>query len=228
MKDDLYFIPILLDALSGPDRAARIRRAFDIIVAQGSEPRYKRGYAQFLGFMNAVDAFRRRDEARQRIPMSGSESDMHAMCDDQDEIWDLLELLADLPELEGMMDTIKAELMVTPPPPLAIELVLVKDGEPLRRCEMSGAVPVAVLPGILPGVYRLSSAAGRVIWEAELCETDLLLACAFPSRPLKAAAATDDVSETPSRDVPLLGGTLLVRVFPGRDTGRLEIRLCTP
>jgi len=54
MSDDLYFIPILTRAFDGSDRLAELAAAFDRIVELGRERRYKRGYAQFLRWVDEV------------------------------------------------------------------------------------------------------------------------------------------------------------------------------
>jgi hypothetical protein len=54
MNNDLYFIPILSDALTEPDRDRALERAFLVIERQREVPGHERGYAQFVRFMDAV------------------------------------------------------------------------------------------------------------------------------------------------------------------------------
>ena len=54
MISDLYFIPILRDALAKQDREPALIRGFQAIECQGRIPCCKRGYAQFLRFMDVV------------------------------------------------------------------------------------------------------------------------------------------------------------------------------
>lgn len=54
MHEDLYFFTEINRALHEVDTVSVLREAFDRIRAQGKEPRYQRGYQQFLQFMAAV------------------------------------------------------------------------------------------------------------------------------------------------------------------------------
>ena len=54
MIDDLYFLPILAQALGAPRGRPALRRAFVQIETMGTGPRYRRGYRQYLAFMKAV------------------------------------------------------------------------------------------------------------------------------------------------------------------------------
>lgn len=51
MNDDLYFIPILAKALEQSDVATALQTGFAEIEKVGAQPRYQRGYQQFLRFM---------------------------------------------------------------------------------------------------------------------------------------------------------------------------------
>jgi len=54
MSDDLFFIPMIARALQETDPRAAMIDAFERIHAMGGEPRYQRGYQQFIALMNTV------------------------------------------------------------------------------------------------------------------------------------------------------------------------------
>ena len=54
MHDDLYFIPILARALSGVEKEEVLEDTFRTIRQLGTEARYRRGWDQFMLFMNVV------------------------------------------------------------------------------------------------------------------------------------------------------------------------------
>ena len=60
MRDDLYFVAILAQALQGREVGRAVRRAIRRIEAMGSDDRYRRGYRQFLQFMAWADSARHR------------------------------------------------------------------------------------------------------------------------------------------------------------------------
>ena len=69
MHDDLFFIAMIDTALDQPDRLAALRKAFERIRRMGREPRYRRGYRQFLHWMQTAACARHDLEAsRASIP----------------------------------------------------------------------------------------------------------------------------------------------------------------
>ena len=51
MNDDLYFIPIIIEAFKQPDRSNAIKKAFERIEQLGKHERYNQGWKQFCLFM---------------------------------------------------------------------------------------------------------------------------------------------------------------------------------
>lgn len=58
MREDLYFLPIIARALKQAGARAALRGAFEHILLLGRQPHYRRGYGQFLHWMNTVRASR--------------------------------------------------------------------------------------------------------------------------------------------------------------------------
>ena len=54
MNEDLYFVPMIAEALGRPDPAGALARAFERIRALGCDERRRNGYQQFLRFMDSV------------------------------------------------------------------------------------------------------------------------------------------------------------------------------
>lgn len=52
MNDDLYFIPIIIEAFKQPDRSSALKKAFERIEQLGKHDRYSQGWRQFCLFMN--------------------------------------------------------------------------------------------------------------------------------------------------------------------------------
>ena len=67
MNDDLFFIPILEQALHQEDTPSALRDAFDRIRALGQEPRYQRGYRQFARFMQEAGTADPREAAERLL-----------------------------------------------------------------------------------------------------------------------------------------------------------------
>jgi hypothetical protein len=54
MHDDLFFVPLIDAALDQPDRQAALQAAFGQIRRMGQQRRYRRGYRQFLHWMQTA------------------------------------------------------------------------------------------------------------------------------------------------------------------------------
>ena len=65
MRDEIFFIPIIAQALQQPDPGQAMREAFGRIRTMGKESRYSQGYKQFLRFMDSVDNSQLMDEPEQ-------------------------------------------------------------------------------------------------------------------------------------------------------------------
>ena len=79
------------------------------------------------------------------------------------------------------------------------------------------------MSGLVPGAYTLRMAIGRILWEGSLGRQDLEWAAAHPGRPLDLAADTGDELVEPTREYSLLRGELVMKVFPGLETGTMTI-----
>ncbi len=112
--------------------------------------------------------------------------------------------------------------------PASIELVLERDDAPVARCSFEQPSGTRTMGGISPGQYRLKADTGLVLWEGSLTQQEVVWAKAFPDLDLPMAADTGDSRRRPTQEIDLLDGTLHVRVYPGLETGTLEITLDSP
>jgi len=229
MTDDLYFIRLLFAALtSEPGVVGRLRTTFRQIIEFGKEPRFHRGYAQFLVFMATVEAYHRRNTIESgdypSQVIDGPDS-----CDTPEfgSVSDLMGVMAELPEFDELQEALNEELEEASKEEALVRLLLSRDnGFPVAIDLGFGESGKIEVPHLLPGRYDLSLATGMVIWEHELTKHDLLWAYALPDEPLRLAADTGDLPERPSRRIELLDGEILLAVFPGRECGRMEVQLC--
>jgi hypothetical protein len=73
------------------------------------------------------------------------------------------------------------------------------------------------------GNYTFQLNSGRILWMDELTEKDLFLLKAFPDIDLKLAATTEDLKPIPSKQIRLLDGEIVIRIFPGFESGCIEV-----
>jgi len=162
VTDDMFFIPIIAEALKTKNRRAALEAAIERIQEQGKQPRYRKGLAQFERFMLEV-----REHGR-------------------------------------------------------ITLKVERNGRQVGTIHMDSHGETVRLGGIEPGRYAIYLSTGRLLWEADIGETDILWSKAFPGRALELAADTPGTQRPPSRREPLSGGLTLL-VFPGVETGEIGI-----
>ncbi len=218
MTNDLYFIPLLMEALERENVVEGLRRAFRTIVVRGKDKQFRKGYEQFKVFMDAVFAAHRSwDRIEERGFITGGGLDETTM---------LLEELAACPELAAVWDSVRQDLELKPDAEPRVEFLLRQSDGAVQRLRLSHDRRKGEMTGVVPGAYEILLASGQVLWESELTKEDLLSVYAHREEPLRLAADTGGVSEQPTRRTVLLDGEVVVTVFAGQTTGRLEIEWC--
>jgi hypothetical protein len=108
-----------------------------------------------------------------------------------------------------------------------LHLVLSRDRAMVLNVPLHPSGMVYPVTDIGPGHYELSLDTGRMLWEQHLSEGQLLRRKAFPKEPLHLAASTDNKAHVsaPSVSIRVLGGCASLSVYPGPQTGRLELRI---
>jgi hypothetical protein len=222
MSDSLFFIPILGSALQQPEPVPALKRAFAEIERMGREPAYRTGWDQFRQFMDAaVHAQLRRASLEQELRFLMVTLAAGCFEGDANAHRAALKLIRSRPEWAAEYDQLRTELEPTEHRP-AVELQLMRDSQPVGSLTIERLPGSAIVGNLRPGAYSLALATGRVIWEGQLGEEDLIWRGVFGDRPIPFAADTgDDAAAT--RVVQLLDGALTLRVFPGPEEGVLEI-----
>jgi hypothetical protein len=109
------------------------------------------------------------------------------------------------------------------------EIDIIRNSEIHATIQLDPTEPVQRIGGILPGKYTFRLGSGRLLWEVELKEKDLILKLADPGQNLKLAADTgEDRRHSPTRKMAALDGELVFRVFAGIESGWIEIETRIP
>lgn len=119
----------------------------------------------------------------------------------------------------GIEDWLESTALQAPIP----SMVLKRDGEFVARLQVDEKRTAATVSGLTPGSYSIRLESGWVLWKGELSKADLIWRHAFPEEPLPLAAETEPASAKASREFGLLEGELLIKVTPGRSSGRMDI-----
>ena len=226
MGNDLYFIPIIAEALDASDQESALTQAFTTIERLGQNPEYQQGFGQFQQFMDVVAAKAANPhvspEAQDFIEALMVELATGASDTSTDKRV-ALDLILSRPDWRHQYEDLCAELEESRQGPFPVAITLERQGELARTIDVEAGEKTARVGDISPGAYTIRLSTGRVIWESELTEEDLTWSRAFPERALDLAAGAE--GGEPKRLLRLLRGELVVRVFPGIETGSMEIVL---
>jgi hypothetical protein len=232
MNRTLYFIPLIEKALAQSNPRKALVESFREIQSLGRDPAYSDGFAMFLSFMEEVaENWKLQDllssDAGAAILEDFSlqlaaDTASNAPFSEKDQSGlppALLEQIIQRLNTLSLMDT----------EPIRMEVDVIRDTEIHATIQLDPTKPVQRIAGILPGKYTFRLGSGRVLWEVELEEKDLILKLADPGQNLKLAADTGEERRlSPTRKMAALSGELVFRVFPGIESGWIEIETRIP
>jgi len=229
MNKSLYFLPPLARATTQADTFSRFKIAFIEIQQLGQRPEYQRGFAQFKRFMAVAAAYADAQAARfgDKWPIHNllAELMMDEITGSSEDRRCALELIHSEPRWAAAFAECEVWLSGHEQGSRPLECTLFESGRCLGTINFMSEVKFGVLSGLMPGSYRLCLPTGWVIWEQYLSERDLLLSRALPGEPLALAAATEEISRPMTREEVLLDGDLVLRVYPGLESGTVRIAL---
>jgi len=228
MADELSFIPMLERALQASDPKAALIEAFRSIHEQESVRGKRTGPTAFERFMDA--AVRAAQGGQEPLAVEVSHIVRGLMVELATETFEgddamrrsATELIRSRPEWQTEYAALLAEVQgILDRGQLA--LTLVREGEEVITWQLDkGREPMSA-SGITPGHYALRLDTGRVVWQEVLTDRELVWTAAYPGQPLSVAAAQGQLSEQPTLIAKPLAGELALRVFPGLESGRIEI-----
>ena len=229
MNNDLYFIPIIAEALRQKDPEGALRRAFDRIKLLGEQQPYVIGFEQFESFMAIVEAKRSTDHAglSEANMVSTFLADLATDMFEgsEDERQKALSLIRSQPQLRREYDTLVGEIQWLNRRPAGISITIFRENREFDLVLYEKIPDSKTVEDISPGHYRVTFTTGRLIWEGEFTERDLLWTRAFPGKPLRLAADTVQEKDRPTREIITLDGEMVIRVFAGIESGRIEITI---
>jgi len=228
MSKDLYFIPIIADALKAPNVDEALERAFDKIRSLGRKPQYRQGLLQFEQFMHRVNQYdEKKSGSRQetviRTLMVELATDTFEGTDQERQA--IMEAISSRSDWEDEYRRLVEDIEQLHRTPTVTKLFLLRDSKPFGSVEVSKNSLGGVIDGVTPGAYCLKLDTGRAIWQEVLAERDLLWTKAFPGQPLRAAADAGGAQAPATRRLSVLGGEITLLVFAGLECGSIEIRL---
>ena len=130
----------------------------------------------------------------------------------------LAELLEAYPEMRQRYERL-ADALHQDSESQSLELVVQRGEDVLGSFDVLRGGVLGRLGGVHPGDHRISLSSGRVLWEGEFAESDLIIA----GKPLELAADTGEPAAESSRDIPLMNGEIMMHLYPGIESGTVVI-----
>jgi hypothetical protein len=141
------------------------------------------------------------------------------------EVQAVLDLIASQPRWQEEFENLSRETAKSKMPPKIPEIIVEKNGERIGSAPCERLPVTKEIRNVKPAHYAARMDTGRVIWQGELTEKELIWSIAFPGEALELAADTGEPAARMTQEITLLNGELVIRVFPGAESGRLELRL---
>jgi hypothetical protein len=227
MIEDLYFIPILAEALKAPQVEEALRGAFAQIRALGQQPQYKQGLLQFEEFMRRVNDYRQQDQSSSlnetMIRTSMVELATNTFEGTGQERQAILDAISSRRDWKDQYDRLITDIQRHQPAAAVTRVLLLRNGEPLGFVEVAEGTGRGTVNGATPGSYSLQLDTGRVVWEGSLTEEDLVWTKAFPGQPLPLAADTGEQRSRTTQRFDVFSGEIILQVFAGPESGSVEI-----
>lgn len=223
MTDGLYFLPILMMALQhGDDVAGAMQKAQLAIQHLGRQDRFQDGFSQFNALMAEIS-----DHHNLWLEASLAERLYDLAANTVEEKTtaspELLKLMRQFTDCETLYHLLCQVMRHKPASPDLPVVNVVRDGDLLGE-RMSRPVSGQItIKDIHPGQYRIELDTGRIVWQGDLLDQDLLWQKAYPHAPLEMAAESQESDLTPTIERVLLDGELIIRIYPGVESGWLEI-----
>jgi hypothetical protein len=228
MSNDLYFLPIIADALRQAEPKEALKAAFEEIKALGQRPQYEQGFLQFQRFMAEVKKNWERpfqkpeDYAIDVIRWLALQAVGGLLKEDEAKA--VLDLIGLDSRWKGEFEKLCQETSESEMPRIP-EIIIERNGEHIASISCECLPITKEIGDVKPGQYAVRLDTGRLIWEGELTEQELLWASAFPGQNLDLAADTGEAIRRTTREITLLNGELIIRVFPEVESGCLELKI---
>ena len=227
MDCNLYFIEILSKALTQRDTVKALRNAFEEIVTLGSTDPYRQGFEQFRAFMEVVSTHDKKKHGN--VPLAeyihkqiiDVASDLYDGSEEEKQ--NILHMIQSRPLLRREYDKFRDEIQEFTALMKEFEMVVCCNDKILESIPFTSLPVSKTIHSVTAGVYRIRFETGRIIWQGELTEQDLVWARAYPGRPVNLAADTTQRKMEPTREFILFGGEIIIQVFAGIESGRMVI-----
>lgn len=194
MQGHLYFITDICNALKDVHSEQKLEKVIREIINKGKKPEYQQGFQQFVTFIKE------------------GKSDWLKMSPQHKKL--IMQIINDVAMSPAVDNEIK---------PLTLCIQLERDGDILASFGIQESRRSYTITDLTPGNYTLKTDSDWFIWQGHLSERELLWAHAYPEQELPMAADTESADTREFKEIVLLEGELIIRIYPGLETGTMTI-----
>ncbi|MCO6438477.1 MAG: hypothetical protein J5J06_15410 [Phycisphaerae bacterium] len=228
MNDDLFFVPILAEAVESAAPTTALKQAFETMRLKVCAPETSNGLRQWRELVEAATA-KLDEHERMAIADAAIWMAIARLCGEDEEtegahigprhVGPAARGREDL----NMMRTLRAVGRRRG----STFLVVQRESRPVASWCLD-PMDRTSFDGVRPGIYSFRLDTGRVLWSGAITETELIWDSAFPNRPLPMAADSTLFSTTPTKTIPLTVAPIAIAVYPGMEAGTLQLESLDP
>jgi hypothetical protein len=137
----------------------------------------------------------------------------------------LLEIIRLKPEWHEEFEKLSAQTLESEGLSGQMKIIVTKNGDAIGSIPAQPSLFAQNIKNVTPGYYEVRLNTGRVLWQADLREEDLLWSAAFPEEALDLAADTGESFRRITKEFTILGGEITIRVYPEIESGRIEVEV---
>ena len=106
-----------------------------------------------------------------------------------------------------------------------LNIIIERNGKEVTSFPIDSKPMAKKIKGIKPSNYTVRLDTGRTLWQSDIHKDKLLWTEAFLEKKLALAADTGDLTAIPTREITLLNGEMVIRIFPELESGYIEIKI---
>ncbi|MFZ1288530.1 MAG: hypothetical protein WAR79_00450 [Melioribacteraceae bacterium] len=217
-NNNLYFIPILINAMEKENQIEAIKQALIEIQNLGKQDSYKEGNEQFNQFI-----------------LSGYNQNKNITESDLREL--IVKIVTNEIELsetdsETVLNKIKTEYKLEYEKIFevfknkdTIEIEIYKDGHLFNQITIDEKIKEYNITNIEPGDYDIKLSNGRILLQEQLTNEQLVLGFKGHKFKYNLAAETDEIKQKPSLVFDLIKDEIKLEIYAGLEYGKIKIRI---
>ncbi len=230
MSNDLYFISIIARALEQEDTKRALEQAFEEIESLGAKPGYEQGFQQFQRLMDVVSKRVEKKRAGEALRVELARELIIDLASDAfegsaEDKRKAMSIIRSNPQWRKEYDQLVGEIEELSQIPEGVEISVSRENKPFKSVTFLKVPGSETIDNVTPGHYNIAFATGRLIWEGELAEQDLIWVKAYPGQPFEMAAETTEREAKPTKRISVFEGQIGIEVFAGIESGRIRITI---